>query len=167
VIGQDPDAFSHPQRLVIFKQIFRVLKPGGKIYFHHHWIPGFDWSHDDLKDMEDYNQSIGCKALEDCCAESYVRDISGAGFRILVKDDITELAAAHLRGVAIKHLERNHEIKDKWLKNLLRYIDLGNKFGVRIIAQKPRLFDLNVAAAVGGVVASLLALTLFLNNKRR
>jgi len=137
IYGQDPDAFSHPKRLVIFKECLRVLKPGGLLYLHHHWIPGFDFPADDLKTLETFNLSLGWKAIEDCSADTYVRDCKAAGFVIQRAEDLTDLASSHLRGVALKHMRATGKIDDKWLENTLSYIDRGFHFGVRIVAQKP------------------------------
>ena len=40
VLGQDPDAMALPDRAKIHKELYRVLKPGGVLSFHHHWVPG-------------------------------------------------------------------------------------------------------------------------------
>jgi ubiquinone/menaquinone biosynthesis C-methylase UbiE len=137
IYGQDPDAFSHPQRIVIFKECLRVLKPGGLLYLHHHWIPGFEFPLEELKTLEAFNLALGWKAIEDCSATTYVRDCKASGFEILKADDLTDLASSHLRGVALKHMKATGAINDKWLENVLSYIDRGFHFGVRIVARKP------------------------------
>jgi len=137
IYGQDPDAFSHPKRIIIFKECLRVLKPGGLLYLHHHWIPGFEFPADDLKTLENFNLSLGWKAIEDCSADTYVRDCKASGFVVQRAEDLTDLASSHLRGVALKHMKATGKIDDKWLENTLSYIDRGFHFGVRIVAQKP------------------------------
>jgi len=128
VYGQDPDGLSHPQRVHAMKEILRVLKPGGLFSFHHHWIPGFNFSQKEIKRLGEKDERL--------TADFYVADVQEAGFKIKVAAPIYELAESHLKKTAELKQKRGKEV-DKWLADRVKSVESGNKFGVRITAYKP------------------------------
>jgi len=135
--GQDPDALSHTDRVEIFKEMKRVLKPGGTFVFHHHWIPGLDFPADKLKELNSKTEALGWRAMEGCSADNYVRDIKAAGLTLISAEDIGWLASAHLRGMAIHHYKKFGAVQDKWLALVLDYLEEGLRFGVRAKMRNP------------------------------
>jgi len=135
--GQDPDALSHSSRVEIFKEIKRVLKPGGSFTFHHHWIPGLDFPEAKLKELNDRTAELGWRAMEGCCADNYLKDIKSAGLEVVSAEDIGWLASAHLRGMAIHHYKKNGAVQDKWLAMILNLLDEGCRFGLRAKVKAP------------------------------
>lgn len=137
VYGQDPDALSHEKRVLIFKELLRVLKPGGEFVFMHHWIPGPGFPEEEAKAIDKFNADLQFLAMSNCNADHYLSDLAEAGFERIAHEDLTDLAAAHLRGVALKHFEKNGKVQDKWLLNNLSYIDRGRPFGLQVVCHKP------------------------------
>jgi len=137
VYGQDPDALSHTERVVIFKEILRVLKPAGVFLFHHHWIPGLDFPDDKLKEINSKTQELGWRAMEGCSADNYLKDIKKAGLEIEFAEDIGYLAASHLRGMAIHHYQKYGKITDAWLALVIKELEAGCRFGVKVKCKKP------------------------------
>lgn len=137
IYGQDADAFSHQQRVEIFKECLRVLKPNGKFVFSHHWIPGLGFPEDEAKAVDEKCRQMGFLAMDNCNAETYLKDLKTAGFIIDEVEDIGDLAAAHLRGVALSHYKKNGTIGDKWLLMNLELIDKGLRLGIYCVAHKP------------------------------
>ena len=136
VYGQDPDALDSPERLVVFKHVFRILKPGGVFTFHHHWIPGFGWS---AEDLEAYWAREKTSKLS---ADLYVFGLIEAGFEILIQDDITKLAMSHLKGCYARNKLRveaeGPSAKDEWLERTINDLDSGKPYGIRVVAVKPK-----------------------------
>lgn len=135
VYGQDPDALDSPERLRVFKHVFRILKPGGMFTFHHHWIPGFNWSAEDLESYWSREKTLALSA------DLYVFGLEEAGFEVRVKDDITFLASSHLRACFARNQQRikkeGPEVADKWLERTIHDLDQGKTFGLRVVAYKP------------------------------
>jgi len=137
IYGQDPDAMATSQRPKCLNECFRVLKPGGILAFHHHWIPGRGW---DPKVLEKYREESGSDNVN---AEMYISDLKEAGFEIQVAQDITELASKHLHDQFERMKERvansNGQASiQNWLKVTVDYLDQGKPFGIRIVAVKPK-----------------------------
>lgn len=137
IYGQDPDAMSHQDRILLFKELLRVLKPGGQFVFMHHWIPGPGFPKEEAKAIDEFNANLKFLAMDDCNGDRYLADLAKAGFKIDSYDDLTDLAAAHMRGVALLHMMKLGEIKDKWIINNLKYIDRGLPFGLQATCTKP------------------------------
>ena len=135
VYGQDPDALDSPQRIVVFNHIFRILKAGGLFTFHHHWIPGFGWTTEELEAYWEREKTTNLSA------EIYVLGLHEAGFEVIIKDDITKLASSHLKGCYARNQTRvkaeGESVRDKWLENAIAELDKGKKFGIRVVAIKP------------------------------
>ncbi|XP_011270745.1 hypothetical protein, variant [Capsaspora owczarzaki ATCC 30864] len=136
IFGQDPDALSHQDRVHIFRECLRVLKPNGRFVFFHHWIPGLGFPEDEAKAIDAKNEELKFLAMNNCNADTYLKDMKTAGFVIDDAEDIGDLAAAHLRGVALSHYKKNGKIGDAWLQNNLDYIDRGRRFGLWCTAHK-------------------------------
>lgn len=137
VYGQDPDAISHQERVLIFKELLRVLKPGGQFIFAHHWIPGPGFPKEDAKAIDKFNADLKFLAMDDCNADRYLADLATAGFKVDSFDDTYDLTAAHTRAVCLLHMKKHGEIKDKWMANNLSYIDRGLPFGLQAVCTKP------------------------------
>jgi len=137
VYGQDPDALSHEERVLIFKELLRVLKPGGDFIFMHHWIPGPGFPAEDAKAIDKFNKELQFLAMDNCNGDKYLEDLKTAGFEIVFSDDLTDLASSHMRGIALIYMRSKGEISDKWLLNNLSYIDRGLPFGIQAICRKP------------------------------
>lgn len=134
IIGQDPDVFGHEPRLACMQECFRVLKPGGFLLFHHHWIPGRKWDKGVLKQ---YCKEAGVQ--ESTNGDAYHADLLTAGFTVQEVDDIHELAKSHLTQMLQRMQERvkkNGGEVQKWLKVTVGYIEKGHPFGVEFVAYK-------------------------------
>jgi len=135
VYGQDPDVLDSPERILVFRHVFRILKPGGMFTFHHHWVPGFNWK---PKDLQEYWARENTTALS---ADLYIIALEEAGFQVRVKDDITLLASSHLRACygrnQLRVKNEGPGATDKWLERTIGDLDQGRTFGLRVVAIKP------------------------------
>ena len=73
-------------------------------------------------------------------SHSYLRDIKASGFKLMSKEEIGWLAAAHLRAQAMKHLsdpEHPGQIKDAWLQFTIQQMDKGSCCSSRLALVRP------------------------------
>jgi len=111
-----------------------VLKPGGLLVFHHHWVPGRGWPADKLAE---YAAASGSDLVS---CDDYVKELQAVGFELKVAEDIPDLAASHLRGQHQRMAARVAEAQargekaevQKWLDVTVAYINQGSNFGIKI-----------------------------------
>lgn len=124
VYGQDPDSLvDHNIRMKTFKEIYRILKPGGTFTFFHHWIPSLNWSYQELKG---YNDCL-------VAAQFYINDIKHTGFHNL---DIPDYSGNEWLTEYYSRALINDELDD-WLYQTYEYIQLKFNFGLKVTAHKP------------------------------
>lgn len=136
VYGQEPDVLASPQRAIVLNHVFRMLRPQeGMFVFHHHWIPGFGWSQQDLQRAWARDGRPGISA------DSYVHDLKQTGFDILVQESIASVAKSHLTRCYQNNLARvkmeGESARSAWLQGKMDDINRGLKYGLRVVARKP------------------------------
>jgi len=132
VYGQDPDGLAHKERKLIFKEIRRVLKNHGRLGFQL-WIPFSSVPEEKIKRFERVNGEVGSPEMTRISVFDFIQDLKDAGFSNIIFEDLSEIYFKHMRGMEeIYH--QKLKVPDKWHNMLLKMIDEGLKFGVRIIA---------------------------------
>jgi SAM-dependent methyltransferase len=135
VYGQDPDALDSPHRIQVFREVFRVLRPGGLFTFHHHWIPSFGWT---ALQLQQHAASTKCDAR--LSADFYLEDLKLAGFAVDSACDLAALASSHIRAAnalnAARSASEGASARDAWLMAVVQDMDRGLKFGARFWARR-------------------------------
>ncbi|KAG2446285.1 hypothetical protein HXX76_000874 [Chlamydomonas incerta] len=139
VYGQDPDGLANEYRIHAFKEILRVLRPGGLFYFWHHWIPGPGWPAELLGEYL-ADPVTGSPRLS---FEHYVEDLQASGLQLLSATDCSALAASHMGAMARRMraeagLGPTDPLPDKWLDRGLQYAERGGTMGIAAVAMKPK-----------------------------
>jgi ubiquinone/menaquinone biosynthesis C-methylase UbiE len=132
VYGQDPDGLAHKNRKTIFKEIRRVLKNHGRLGFQL-WIPFSNVPKEKIKQFEKVNREVGSPEMIRISVYDFIQDLKDAGFSNIIFEDLSEIYFKHMRGME-KIYHQKLKVPDKWHNMLLKMIDEGFKFGVRIIA---------------------------------
>ena len=134
VIGQDPDGFAHVDRLVAFRECFRVLRPGGRLGLQH-WIPGVDAPQTITANFDQVLADVVSTSHRDVNADAYILAMRTAGFAEVKVVDRSEDYRRHMLG--IQQLARmSGEDVDPWTA---AWIDLseGFPFGVAFFGRNP------------------------------
>lgn len=130
VIGQDPDGLCHKDRVIAFKEIFRVLKRTGTFVFHH-WILGLG-ANAAIKSKFDFISSRnGFNSFQDLNAEAYLRDLIKSGFPSFRYIDKSKEYNSHMN--EIKNKSKGNI--DYWTKEWLKLAG-QHKLGIMIYAVK-------------------------------
>ncbi|GLI65598.1 hypothetical protein VaNZ11_009123 [Volvox africanus] len=139
VYGQDPDGLANENRVYAFKEVLRVLRPGGLFYFWHHWIPGPGWRPDLL--LEYWGDPYtGSPRLS---YELYLEDLRASGLQLASVTHTTELSARHMGAMAARMRREvpslDGSLPDKWLERSLEFASRGGTMGIHVVAYKPPL----------------------------
>ncbi|KAG2433163.1 hypothetical protein HYH02_012706 [Chlamydomonas schloesseri] len=139
VYGQDPDGLANEYRIHAFKEILRVLRPGGLFYFWHHWIPGPGWPAELLHEYGT-DPVTGSPRLS---FEQYVEDLEASGLQLVSATDCTDLAARHMGSMAARMraeagLGQADPLPDRWLDRSLQFAQRGGTMGIAAVAIKPK-----------------------------
>jgi ubiquinone/menaquinone biosynthesis C-methylase UbiE len=116
----------NPEEMItndIIKEIYRVLKFGGKFIFYQYMIPWIDW---DYKDLLRYN---GCMIS----GQKYVNIIRSEGFGVSVRS-VCDDAESYIKDKYNKAIIMDN-LDDK-LFNIMEYLEKGKKFGIWILGRK-------------------------------
>lgn len=133
VYEQDPDALANGDRIHVFREVARVLRPGGLLYFHHHWIPGPDWPADVLEPYLKDPVTGGDRMH----FEGYVEDMKAAGLEVASAEACTELARSHLAGVERLMRQANGgALPDLCFEKTCACLERGLPFGILAVAYR-------------------------------
>ncbi|MFW5691323.1 MAG: methyltransferase domain-containing protein [Chloroflexota bacterium] len=136
IFGQDPDGLAHYQRVDIFRECWRVLRPGGVIGFHHWTI------FDDVPDaiagrLAATNAELGYPSMRRLRVGDYAADLRAAGFEQIVIDDMSAVYRRHLEALRANVHRRDPDGLDAWTVTALSIFEDGGRLGARFIARKP------------------------------
>ncbi|MDF1539570.1 MAG: methyltransferase domain-containing protein [Candidatus Thorarchaeota archaeon] len=133
VYGQDPDGLAHQERVEIFRECRRVLRPNRKIGFQH-WLPHANTPQEDLEYFEKVTVGTGYPYMTRLCVTDYIEDLKAGGFVNIIVDDLSEMYMNHALKIQKIFHEKDQPI-DTWHGMLIELYDKGIKIGVRIIAE--------------------------------
>lgn len=134
IYGQDPDGLAHWGRVEAFREIERVLKPGGRFGFQH-WIPGPDLPEEMARAFDEVTTRGGFASHREVNADAYLAAMKQAGFGEIKVIDKSAMYSRHM--AEIKKLYQAHgESVDAWTAT---WLEMAQKhpFGVMVVARKP------------------------------
>ena len=131
IIGQDPDGLAYGNTEQIFKEIYRILKPGNGIFtFHHHWIPK-NWN--SLTNLEEFRKVSNLN--HNVNRNIYKTELNKL-FNVVEEINIEHLAETHLTECYKKMKSKDNKFNDQWIETMNKFLDKGFKFGVRFWCYK-------------------------------
>lgn len=134
IYGQDPDGFAHVKREDAFREVLRVLQPGGLMGFHH-WIPGPDAPPDLIETFDRANVESGYPSHGAVHADAYVEAMRTAGFQDVTVEDMSGVYREHM--ATIHQRARAAGDPDTWTALWLELSE-RHPFGVMFTARRPR-----------------------------
>lgn len=133
VFGQDPDGFAQARRIDAFKECFRVLRPGGRLGFHH-WIPGVDAPPAIVERFDEANAEAGYPSHVNVSADAYMEAMRAALFQDVRATDEASTYRKHMMGIRDQAREHGEEV-DSWTAAWLELAD-RHPFGVMLLGRK-------------------------------
>ncbi|TXT62618.1 MAG: hypothetical protein BAJALOKI1v1_890013 [Promethearchaeota archaeon] len=133
VYGQDPDGLAHKDRKSIFHELFRVLKPHGRLGFQL-WLPGLSVPGDIIQIYEDATIKSGFPEMIRLSIENVIKDLEEAGFTNIIIEDLSNIYKEHMKKMRKIFLKKGKEI-DIWHKTLWKLLKKGYRIGLRILAK--------------------------------
>lgn len=133
VYGQDSDGFAHAQRIVAFKECFRVLRPGGRFGIQH-WIPGVNAPRALVERFDQANVEAGYASHANVCADAYMQAIRAALFQDMRVVDESIMYRKHMMRIRELAREHNEEV-DSWTATWLELAE-QHPFGVKLFGRK-------------------------------
>lgn len=137
VIGQDPDGLAPVTRTAVFREIWRVLRPGGRLAFHH-WVVYDDVPLDLQERLDTVNAVMGFPSMRRITVGAYLGAMHAAGFPQVRVEDNSAIYADHLRRLAANVTRRRGaDAIDPWTRLMLDLYDAGYRAGATFITRKP------------------------------
>lgn len=132
IYGQDPDGLAHKDRVGIFQECKRVLRPKGRIGFQL-WLPHADMTAIDLAFFEKVTADFGYRFMTRISVNDFLSDLKISGFTNIQVEDVSSMYQQHVVKMKKIHEDRKSTL-DMWHAMLLNLYKKGNKIGVRIFA---------------------------------
>jgi ubiquinone/menaquinone biosynthesis C-methylase UbiE len=134
IYGQDPDGLANYNRFLAFRELYRILKPNGKIIFHL-WIPYIDYPKDELIIFENATAESGYQFMARLSLKEFIEDMKFAGFTRIEYEDMSKDYLAHVKKYK-KKVEASGNKLDDWYNMVLTSLLKGLKIGAKIEAVK-------------------------------
>jgi SAM-dependent methyltransferase len=133
VFGQDADGFAHGQRIVAFRECFRVLRPGGRFQVQH-WIPWLDAPPAVTERFDQVQVEVGYPSHADVHAEAYLQAMRAASFHDVRAIDRSKMYRKHMLAIAERARARQARV-DAWTATWLELAE-RHPFGVVLAGRK-------------------------------
>ena len=133
IYGQDPDGLAHKDRVGIFQECKRVLRPKGRLGFQL-WLPHADMPANDLTYFEQVTAEFGYPFMTRLSVNDFLSDLKHGGYTNIHVEDMSSMYQQHVMKMK-KIREARNSTLDMWHAMLLNLYEKGNNIGVRILAE--------------------------------
>jgi arsenite methyltransferase len=133
ILGQDPDGLAHKQRVIAFRECYRVLRPFGRFAIQH-WIPGPGAPSALQRQFDISNADSGFPSHEAVHADAYIEALRAAGFSDVRLVDVSHRYRRHMLNLAEK-VRAHGKVPDTWTQTWLE-LSQQHPFGVLLFARK-------------------------------
>jgi len=114
VIGQDPDGIGHHKRELIFKEVFRILKPSGGFMFDH-WARYLFTAPGVKKQFDSVSSSGGFKSFKNLNTDAYLSALLISGFTSFFYVDQSSQYKRHMQPIKAKSVSDVDPWTELWL----------------------------------------------------